>query len=172
MAKSDRWLKPKNLEKLTEWASDKENTIARIATKMGISASTFYNWLNEYDEFREAFDNGRRCVDEEVESAFFRMCTGFKETVREEKTVVNNKGEETVTVEKEIFVPPSVPALKLYLVNRMPNKYRPENAVEMSGSGEDGGTGVVMLPEIEEPEEVFEAEIVKSDEKDSSLRSE
>ena len=67
MAKSDRWLKPKNLEKLTEWASDKENTIARIASKMGISASTFYNWLNEYDEFREAFDNGRRCVDEEVE---------------------------------------------------------------------------------------------------------
>ena len=47
----------------------------------------------------------------------------------------------------------------------MPNKYRPENAVEMSGSGEDGGTGVVMLPEIEEPEGVFEAEIVESDEK-------
>ena len=162
MAKSDRWLKEKNLRKVTEWAADKENTIAGISSKMGISASTFYNWLNEYDEFREAFDNGRRYVDEEVESSFFKMCTGFKETVKEEKTVVNGKGEETVTVEKEIFVPPSVPALKLYLVNRMPRKYRPENAIESVNDGDDSNTGVVMLPEIVEPGEIIEAEILEN----------
>ncbi len=149
MAKIGKWKVKKNLDKVREWASQKENTIAIIAAKMKISASTFYNWLKEYPEFREAFEEGRRSVDEEVESSFFKMCTGYKETVKESKTVRNEKGEESVEIEKEIYVPPNVAALKLYLVNRMPEKYRPENAVPLPGKDDDESTGVVMLPEVE-----------------------
>lgn len=162
VAKIGKWKSKKNLDKVREWASNKENTIAAIARKMNISPSTFYNWMKEYEEFREAFEDGRRCVDEEVETSFFKMCTGYKESVSEKKTVTNSKGEETVEVEKEIYIPPNVAALKLYLVNRMPKKYRPENAVLPAEKDDENNTGVVMLPKVEEPGEVVEAEIVEN----------
>ena len=162
MAKIKKWLKPKSLELIRELAGNKENTIAKIAAKMGISPSTFYNWLNDYQEIRESFEDGRKRVDEEVEGSFFKMCTGYHESVTEMQKIrrckFNENGkkieefEEFIPVEKDVYVQPSVAAQKLYLVNRMPEKYRPENAVVLPDENDNDG-GVVMLPEIIEGEE-------------------
>lgn len=171
MTKIGKWLKDKNLDKLREWASQKENTVAIIAAKMGISPSTFYYWMNEYDKFREAFDDGRRGVDEEVESSFFKLCTGFKETVKKpqkiKRTEFDERGrkieyEEIVEVEEEVYIKPDITAQKFYLTNRKPDKWRVDTR-EMAFMGDEENTGVVMLPEVEAPpEDVIEAEIVES----------
>lgn len=169
--KVDRWLKDKNLDKIREWASAKENTIAIIAAKMGVSPSTFYYWLNEHEEIKEAFDDGRRNVDEEVESSFFKLCTGFKETLKKpqkiKRTEFDERGrkieyEEIVEVEEEVYIKPDVTAQKFYLTNRKPDKWK-NDTKDLGFAGDENNTGVVMLPEIEEPEEhpVIEADIVK-----------
>lgn len=152
MAKVGKWLKTKNLEKITEWATKKENTIAIIAQKMNIHPATFYRWLEQYEEISEAFENGRRCIDEEVETSFFRTCIGYKETVSEEKVVDG----EVVELKKEIYIPPSVPAMTFYLQNRMPDKWKKEQKDITAFAELEENTGVVMLPEVIEETQAAE----------------
>lgn len=172
MAKVDKWLKSKNLEQLTLWASDKEKTISQIARLMGISASTFHEWKNKYSEICEAFENGRRVVDEGVESEFFKSCFGRREKVKKAHKVrrwkLDEKGkrieeyEEFILVEEEVFIPPVWAAQEFYLLNRMPDKYRAKNAVLPAGKDDEENTGIVVLSEIEEDNgEVIDAEIVE-----------
>lgn len=171
MAKIGTWLKKTKLDKIREWAASKENTIAIIAAKMKISPSTFYNWLNEYEEFRTAFDEGRRGVDEEVESSFFKMCTGFKETVlkpQKVKRAIYEDGkkveeyEEFIDVHEEVYIKPDVTAQKFYLTNRQADVWHSDTK-ELGNNAESENTGVVMLPEIIEDEPVVEAEIIEQE---------
>lgn len=157
MAKVGKWLKTKNLEKITEWAAKKEHTIAIIAQKMNIHPATFYRWLEQYEEISEAFENGRRCIDEEVETSFFRTCIGYKETVSEEKVVDG----EVVELKKEIYIPPSVPAMTFYLQNRMPDKWKKEQKDITAFAELEENTGVVMLPEV--IEEIQAAEFTEEE---------
>lgn len=168
MAKVDKWLKKKNLDKLTEWAKDKNNNISDIAALMGISASTFYKWKNEHVEISDAFEEGRKVLDEKVENSFFDMCVGFTKTVKKvfklRRKEFNENGkviaeyEELVDREEEEYIPPSVTAQKFYLCNRMPDRYRPETAVLPPGKDDEKITGVVEMPAVED---VIEAELIE-----------
>lgn len=159
MAKVDKWLKPKNLKQITEWARDESLNISDIAENMGVSSSTFREWRNKYPEISEAFEEGRRVVDERVENSFIKMCTGYHEKVIKKHKVkrkeygdngkVTAEHEEFIDVEEEVYIPPSVAAQKFYLCNRMPDRYRPENAALPPGNEDEDNTGVVMLPEVE-----------------------
>lgn len=170
MAKVDKWLKKKNLEQITEWAKDKNNNISDIAALMGISASTFYKWKNERVEISDAFEEGRKVLDEKVENSFFDMCVGFTKTVKKvfklRRKEYNENGkviaeyEELVDREEEEYIPPSVTAQKFYLCNRMPDRYRPENAVLLPGDDDEKITGVVEMPAVED---VIEAEIIEKE---------
>ena len=82
MSKVDKWLKDKNLQKITEWARDSGKTISDIASLMGISSSTFYEWKSKYPEIDEAFENGRKIVpdcvkpnDSEIPVKQYRIAT-------------------------------------------------------------------------------------------------
>lgn len=168
---AEKWLKPENLKKVTNWAKKENLSIAQIAKKMRISARTFYRWLDKYEEFREAFDEGRETVDGTVETSFIKMCIGFKETVTKPqkiKRVVYEDGkkveeyEEFIDVQEEVYIKPDVTAQKFYLTNRKPGAWKTDTK-ELGVVGDEDNTGVVMLPEVEEPGEVVEAEIVQSD---------
>ena len=158
MAKVDKWLKRKNLEQITRWARDEKLNISDIAGLMDISASTFRQWRHDYPEIAEAFEEGRRVIDEKVENSFFKMCTGFVQKVMKNYKVrrkeYNEHGkviaeyDEVIQREEEEFIPPSVVAQKFYLCNRMPDKYRVENAALPPGNEGENDSGVVMLPEV------------------------
>ena len=172
MAKVKKWLKKENLQQLTEWAKNKDYNISDIASLMGISVSTFYEWKKNNPEIEAAFEEGRRVLDEKVENSFFDMCVGFLQKVKKQyklrrKEFENGKVvaeyEELVEAEEEEYIPPSVAAQKFYLCNRMPDRYRPETAVLPSGKDDDEKkTGVVELPAVHE--EVIDAEIVENEE--------
>lgn len=174
MAKADRWLKEKNLQKITQWAENEKNNISDIAGLMGVSPSTFYKWKREYPQIEEAFEQGRKRVDEKVENSFFDMCTGFYKKVKkmhklrrkefDENGKVIAEYDELVEGEDEVYIPPNVTAQKFYLCNRMPQRYRPENAALPPGDEDDNNTGVIEMPITEEPEEgkIIDAEIIES----------
>ena len=172
---AEKWLRPENLKKVTNWAKKENLSIAQIAKKMRISARTFYRWLDKYEEFREAFNEGRETVDGTVETSFIKMCIGFKETVTKPqkiKRVVYEDGkkveeyEEFIDVQEEVYIKPDVTAQKFYLCNRMPDRYRPENATLPPAGDDENYTGVVALPNAEDIEEaeIIEAEITEGDE--------
>lgn len=174
MAKVNKWLKPKNLEQITAWASDRGKAIPDIARLMDISPSTLHNWLNTYPLIKEAFEEGRKVVDDHAENQFMKMCFGYNVTVEKPKKVrrwkLDKNGkrieefEEYVQVPEEIHIPPCWPALQTYIFNRMPDKYRPINAVLPPGNEDEEITGVVEMPMIEEAEagEIADAEIVEN----------
>ena len=169
MAKADKWLKEKNLQKITEWAENEKNNISDIARLMGISPSTFYEWKKKYPQIDGAFEQGRKRVDEKVENSFFDMCTGFFKKVKkpyklrrkefDDNGKVIAEYDELVEAEEDVYIPPSVAAQKFYLCNRMPEKYRVENAALMPADDEDNNTGVIEMPAVEEA--VYDAEIVE-----------
>ena len=181
MAKVDKWLKKKNLEQITKWARNKKYNISDIAARMGISASTFYEWKSKHPEIEKAFEEGRRVLDEKVENTFFDMCTGFTKKVTkvfkvrrkeyDENGKVIAEYEELVEKEEEEYIPPSVTAQKFYLCNRMSDRYRPENAVLLAGKDDETYTGVVEMPAVIELKEnnVIEAEIVDEGDEDNAV---
>lgn len=173
MAKIEEWLKEENLKQITKWARNKNYNISNIAARMGISASTFYEWKNKYPQIKEAFEEGRRVLDEKVENSFFDMCVGFIKKVKKKHKLrrkeFNENGkvvaeyEELVDADEEEYIPPNVAAQKFYLCNRMPDRYRPETAVLPPGNDDDEKkTGVVELPAVQE--EIIDAEIVENEE--------
>ena len=170
MAKIKNWLRKENLDKITAWASDRTKSVSDIASLMGISASTLHLWMKEKSEIKEAFDNGRVVVDDCAENQFMKMCYGYNVTVKKPKKVrryrfdENGKKveefEEYIQVEEEMHIPPCWPALQMYLLNRMPDRYRPTNMIAPPDDDEKNITGVVEMPAIIMPEEVEDAEIV------------
>ena len=168
--KVEKWLEEDGLKKITKLASRDDLSIAQIAKKMRISSRTFYRWLKEYDEIKEAFEEGREFVDGNVETAFFKLCVGFKEKIvkpqKIKRTEYNDDGkkvaeyEEIIDVEEEVYIKPDVTAQKFYLTNRKPDTWR-NDTKDVALNGEEDNTGVVMLPEVI-PEDVIEAEIVEN----------
>lgn len=174
MAKINKWKKEGNLKRITEWASDRTKTVADIARLMGISASTLHVWLKDDEEIKKAFDDGRVLVDDCAENQFMKMCFGYNVRVKKPKKVrrwrLDENGkrveefEEFIEVEEEIHIPPCWPALELYILNRMPDKYRPKNLIAPPDDDEKKPTGVVEMPAVVEltpPEEIEDAEIVE-----------
>ena len=174
MAKKNKWKEEENLNQITEWASDRTKTVADIARLMGISASTLHLWLKDDEEIKRAFDDGRVLVDDCAENQFMKMCFGYNTTVLKPHKVrrwrLDENGkrveefEEFIQVEEEIYIPPSWPALQMYLVNRMPERWRPINMIAPPDDDEKKPTGVVEMPAVVEPtppEEIEDAEIVE-----------
>lgn len=66
--KYQRWLEPDGLLLLEGWARD-GLTDEQLAEKIGITATTLYEWKNRFPEISEALKKGKEAVDYEVENA-------------------------------------------------------------------------------------------------------
>lgn len=66
--KYQRWLEPDGLLLLEGWARD-GLTDEQLAEKIGITATTLYDWKNRFPEISEALKKGKEVVDYEVENA-------------------------------------------------------------------------------------------------------
>lgn len=66
--KYQRWLEADGLLLLEGWARD-GLTDEQMAEKIGITATTLYDWKNRFPEISEALKKGKEVVDYEVENA-------------------------------------------------------------------------------------------------------
>lgn len=66
--KYQKWLEPDNLELLKGWAREGLRD-EDIAAKMGIAASTLYQWKKDHAEISDALKEGKEVVDFKVENA-------------------------------------------------------------------------------------------------------
>lgn len=140
--KYQKWLTPDGLMLLRAWARDGLTDIP-LAKKMGISASTLYEWKKRYPEISEALARGKDPVDVEVENALHGLCVGYRVEVRKtfkvKRTYFDDRGrrceaEVLATGVDEVYIPPNVNAQKFWLANRRPDAWRERREVE---AGED-----------------------------------
>ena len=117
--KYQRWLEPDSLVLLQGWARD-GLTHEQMAKNMGVSRSTFTDWMAKYPVISDAVKNGREVCDYMVENALVKRALGY---TYEEVTVEQRPdGNVRKLVKKQ--VPPDVGAAIFYLKNRMPGKWK------------------------------------------------
>lgn len=135
MAKS-KWETVKNKLFLVEnWTRD-GLTDKQIASNLGISEDTFYEYKKKHSEFSESLKRGKEIVDYEVENALLKRALGYeyKETTRE--SFWNEvKGIHEMKITKEVTkqVPPDTTAQIFWLKNRKPKEWRDKQQIEHSG---------------------------------------
>ena len=131
--KYQEWLTKEGLLRLQGWARD-GLTDEQIATNMGISAATLYNWKRDHLDILEALKEGKDVADRQVENALFKSAMGytFDEVTKELK---DDELVVTKVVHKE--VQPNTTAQIFWLKNRKRAEWR--DRVENAITGADGG---------------------------------
>ena len=126
--KYQEWLTPDGITRLEAWARD-GLTDEQLAAKIGITATTLYDWKNKYPEISEALKRGKEVVDVEVENALLKRAMGYEYT--ETRTEVAEDGStKTITMQKSM--PPDTTAQIFWLKNRRPAVWRDKQQVEHS----------------------------------------
>lgn len=69
--KYEYWLTAEGLTKLEGWARD-GLTDKQIASNMGVSEATLYNWKKSHLEILEALKRGKEVIDYQVENALLK----------------------------------------------------------------------------------------------------
>lgn len=137
--KYEYWLTPEGLLKIEGWARD-GLTDDQIAKNMGINVATLYRWKIDYCEICESLKRGKEVVDRLVENALLKRALGYsyKETTRElfvDKVTGKEEMKITKVIEKEVV--PDTTAQIFWLKNRLPDKWRDKQSVEVSGLTEE-----------------------------------
>ena len=149
------WSKKAQLEKIKEWAEDGLSA-KQIAENIGISRSTLYEWIQKNADIADSFMCGRVCAVANVENQLYKKTQGYNVEVKKviklkkveyEDGKIVRAWEEPLDVTEEIHVPADTTAIKFYLTNMNPEKWK--NNADNGGSGDEKPSGVVMLPEAE-----------------------
>ena len=136
---AEEWLRPEGLEKLKRLAA--ECTVAQIADEIGVTRNTLYSWRRRYPEIKKAIDEGMQEPGhiEAVEGSLYQRAIGFKTTVKKAFKIRYNdydpetgkligSHEEVELFDEEEYFEPDVGAIKFYLTNRAPERWK--NKVE------------------------------------------
>jgi transposase-like protein len=103
-----------------KWAREGAND-RQIAAKLGISESTFYQYVRTYAEFKQALKKGKAPVDTLVENSLLKRALGYEYTETKKVT----RGEKVVREESTTKqVVPDTTAQIFWLKNRKPAIWR------------------------------------------------
>lgn len=126
--KYQEWITPDGITRLEAWARD-GLTDEQLAAKIGITATTLYDWKNKYPMISEALKRGKEVVDVEVENALLKRAMGYEYT--ETRTETADDGTvKTIVMQKTM--PPDTTAQIFWLKNRRPAVWRDKQQVEHS----------------------------------------
>ena len=120
------------------WMARAGRTDAEIASELGISERTLYNWKEKYPEFLQAIKGGKEEPDDQVEQSLFKRALGYD---YEETKVFAVEGQPRRAEKTKKHVVSDVTACIFWLKNRRPEKWRDRHDLE------HGGSVTVILPE-------------------------
>jgi hypothetical protein len=101
-----------------------------LAQEFGVRTETIWYWRCKYPEFSNSTLEGKEAFDNRIERSLAQRAAGYsyhsEKVFQYEGTIVRAE-----TVE---HVPPDVSAIRLWLMNRRPDKWRDKSEVKLDGS--------------------------------------
>ena len=129
--KYHEWLTKEGLTLIEGWAKD-GLTDEQIATNIGVTTTTLYDWKKKYADFSDALKKGKETSDYEVENALFKSATGYEYEERKEvQEVVDGVMRKRVEITRKQF-PPNATSAIFWLKNRKPDKWRNKQGIEIN----------------------------------------
>lgn len=120
------WLTDDGLLLIEGWARAGLND-EQIASNMGISTATYYDWQKKFPSISEAIKKGKAPVDLQVENALLKRALGYY--WEEITTEIYKDG--TKHIKKVTRHVPSDPAsMFFWLKNRKPQQWRERQVIE------------------------------------------
>jgi hypothetical protein len=101
-----------------------------IAEELGVKTSTVWRWRGKYPEFCSALDQGKDAFDDRIERSLAQRAAGY--SIHTEK-VFNYEGT-IVRADVVEHYPPDVGAIKLWLGNRRPDKWKEKQELKLDSS--------------------------------------
>jgi len=101
-----------------------------IAEELGVKTSTVWRWRSKHPEFCSAIEQGKDAWDDRVERSLAQRAAGYS---YHSERVFQYEGQ-IVRAEIVEHVPPDVSAIRLWLMNRRPEKWRDKQEVKIDGS--------------------------------------
>lgn len=143
------WLTPEGVARLEDMAARLIDS--EMAREMGISSSTYYEWLKKYPEISDAVTRARagadaRANNERVERSLLEAALGGIRTLKKPmkiKKTTYDRGkrvdkETIVYAEEEVYIRPDVKAQIFWLTNRDKERWRQK----IEASIDTGDTGL------------------------------
>ena len=128
------------LDEIRAWAIMGKSAM-EICKLLDIRVSTFYYMLNNVNNLalKDAWENLTIVNDINVEKALYNRAVGFTSVARKSQKIkserwVNGKkviDEKIEYYDEETYYPPDIQAIKFYLTNRSPTKWRENQPEEM-----------------------------------------
>ena len=109
-----------------------------IASEMGISRATLFNWKKKYPEFLESIQAGKEDADDVVRASLYQRAVGYN--FKAVKIFMPSGADKPVYAPYIEHVPPDVNAGKYWLNNRKPKEWTDKVDIAVSG-----GLGVSTL---------------------------
>ena len=104
-------------------------TQVQMADSLGVAHTTVHNWLQNRQECRQAYDEGKESADFDVELALRRKAMGYEYERTKTYTGVDSIGRPwSRTVTETVRVEGDVTAQKYWLANRQPERWRETSA--------------------------------------------
>jgi hypothetical protein len=101
-----------------------------LAQEFGVKTQTIWNWRCRYPEFFDATLEGKEAFDNRIERSLAQRAAGY--SYHSEK-VFQYEGA-VIRAETVEHVPPDVSAIRLWLMNRRPDRWRDKSEVKLDGS--------------------------------------
>lgn len=100
-----------------------------------VSINTFYKWKQKHPDFAEDLRKAKHKINQKIEAQAYKRAMGYMITETKTITGINENGEEEIIrIEKNNkHIPSDTKILMMLLKNRMPEKYRDKQEIELSG---------------------------------------
>jgi transposase-like protein len=128
---------PKHYPRCAKFLAERGATQAEIADCFGISTRTLQRWIVQYPELKEAVQAGNDVFDSRVERALAERAIGFyadqfrwRATTDQERK--QGKAAYELVPTGRTYYPPDVAAQRYWTKNRMPDRWRDVNKVEVT----------------------------------------
>jgi transcriptional regulator with XRE-family HTH domain len=136
MAKYERWISEEGLLLIEGWARD-GLTDEQIASNMGISKSTLYEWKKKYSDLSDTLKKGKEVIDRMVENALLKSALGYE-------YLEDGMAKDGTVVPLQKVAHPNTTALIFWLKNRKPAQWRDKQELHHEGT-----IGVTVVDDIE-----------------------
>ena len=108
------------LDQIPEWY--KTMTVRQIATKLGVSKTTLYNYAKKHPELQTVLDGSKDSLVDDLKNAIKRRALGYDyEETTTRVTISEKNSEEIVTTTVKKHMPPDLGSIHLLLKNLDPD---------------------------------------------------